>query len=251
MANTVTVERMDRNICNMWLNRVHYIHKPVARSKMLGYACRVDGDLQGAMLWSAPPFTSKRGLFGYPGRLDKYEVLVLARFYMSPALVQLGVTPTWFIAEVLGRTGRKARSHMRGWRVQEDWVREHPPIWPDKPFVPRLLLSYSDGGLLRVERCPRCGATHNGEHVGTIYAASGWTRWGDTVSEKFRMGAGKYQAPRTAGSAKTCWILRLLPNERATVLGRQLFAEKERRVSLGVSGAVETTDVTSATETVV
>jgi hypothetical protein len=49
-------------------------------------------------------------------------------------------------------------------RVNRDWLEHHPPVFPDKPYHIRLIISY-------------CELAH---HDGTAYRASGFTRWGLT-----------------------------------------------------------------------
>lgn len=193
----------------------HYLHRPVVRSKTLSYfLCATDDRPVGCMMWATPHFTKKRGLFGFPGTYDKWEVLVLARMYLEPGAERCA---SQFMAEALGRSGRKCRSKRRGWRLQQDWCRWNPPKYPDNPYVPRLLLSWSDDSLRHVERCVVCGAMHNGQHRGTIYEAMGWTRYDETTKTERRG-----ERVRRLGedyAHKVSWTLTLAPNAKAEYIG--------------------------------
>lgn len=195
------VELVDANFINRWLVERHYLHRPVIRSKLVGHGVFVADQLVGGVLWATPHFTKKAGLFGYPGLLDKWEVLMLARFWLADGS---GLVASQVLAESVGR-GNGRGSHRRGWRLQEDWCRLHPPRFPANPYVPRLLISWSD--------------TQWG-HSGTIYRASGWEHWDDTRCNSRR---SDQMAPRVDDGDKKCWIMRLGPNPRAERLGLGLF----------------------------
>lgn len=211
----VTVERISSKAINNWLCDVHYLHRPVVRSKLLGYAVFADDTLVGAALWATPHFTRKSGIFGPGEQYDKWEVLVLARMYLKP---DSGVQPSWMLAEMLGRSGRKSMTKRRGWRLQADWLALHPPRFPANPFVPRLLMSWSDVGLTTVDVCRYCKQTHNGQHTGIIYAANGWTRAGETFRTDLRNGGYDSRTPRDNTAPKLCWTLALPPNPKLQAL---------------------------------
>lgn len=193
------------------------------RSKLLAHGVFIGGELVGGLLWATPHFTRKAGLFGLPGTLDKWEVLMLARFWLADGC---GVIASDAMAESIGRSAKMRR---RGWRLQRDWVMENPPRYPDMPFVPRLLISWSD--------------TQYG-HKGTIYQASGWERWDTTHSGGTRTGRSHwidtevYQRERLPeyyqehSGQKTCWILRLGPDPVAERLGT---ANTGRQASLALA----------------
>ena len=120
---------------NKWLAQRHYLHRPVIRSKLLAYEVLSKGERIGGILWATPHFTKKKGLFGFDGLLDKWEVLVLSRFYLSP---DAGVIASSALCKSVGRKGA---------RIQMDWVNMHPPKFPENPYVPRLLMSWSDAAF--------------------------------------------------------------------------------------------------------
>lgn len=207
MMRPWTLQRMNAAAFNEWQAGRHYLKRRLIKSKLLAHGLFMDGELVGGLLWATPHFTKKRDLFGMPGTLDKWEVLMLARFYLTDGC---GIIASQALAESIGRGGVSRGSHRRGWRVQEDWVAENPPRFPGKPFVPRLLISWSD--------------TQWG-HKGTIYKASGWQQWDTTASSGIRTGRSHWiddqpeYALREWDGEKTCWIMRLPPNPRALSVG--------------------------------
>lgn len=205
----LTVERIRSATINDWLADVHYLHRRVIRSKLLGYAVFSDDKLVGGALWATPHFTRKRNLFGPGERLDKWEVLILARMYLKE---DSGVQPSWFLSEMLGRSGLKNRTKRRGWRIQSDWLAVHPPRFPANPFVPRLLMSWSDTDLAPVSVCRYCKQSHHGHHSGTIYAANGWSAYDTTLNTRRRNHNIDFVTLRKSVDGKQCWILSLSPN---------------------------------------
>lgn len=196
--NSFELRLIPSHAFNLWQSERHYLKRPIIRSKLIAHGLFVNDILVGGLLWATPHFTKKRDLFGMGGNtLDKWEVLMLARFYLCE---NSGITASVALAESIGRSGNAhgRGSRRRGWRLQEDWVTTHPPRFPRNPFVPRLLISWSD--------------TQWG-HRGTIYKASGWERWDDTKSNGRRTGA------QDALGDKTCWVMRLDPNPRAVSMG--------------------------------
>ena len=208
------IRKIDRNQFNQWQSERHYLKRRIIQSKLLAHGVFVGGELVGGLLWASPHFTRKRGLFGYFGLLDKWEVLMLGRFWLAD---DSGLIASEVMAESIGRGGRGNRgSKRRGWRIQQDWVTEHPPKYPDKPFVPRMLISFSD--------------TQWG-HKGTIYAASGWEQWDTTNSGGQHTGRSHwidtqvYNRPQGDDfkqgndGQKTTWVLYLDRNPKAEKLG--------------------------------
>lgn len=215
------LKRIDSAAFNDWQAERHYLKRRIIRSKLLAHGVFVDNELVGGLLWATPHFTKKAGLFGCAGLLDKWEVLMLARFYLIDSC---GVIASDALAASIGQSGRRTISKRRGWRLQEDWVATNPPRFPDMPFVPRLLISWSDS---------RYG------HKGTIYGASGWDRWDVSPSGGQHTGRTHWIDKRdgnekqaeyeyTEGGEKQCWIMRLDENRRAQRLG----VERPRQASL-------------------
>ena len=172
----------------------------------------------GGLLWATPHFTKKRDLFGMPGTLDKWEVLMLARFYLVP---DSGLLASAVLSASIGKAGKNAKSNRRrGWLLQQDWVNENPPINPNMPYVPRLLISWSDDALETIECCTKCGQRHEGQHKGTIYQASGWEQWDISGSSGVRTGRSRREVCKreSTGGRKICWIMRLAENRAASML---------------------------------
>lgn len=217
----IDMRKIDSNFFNRWQAERHYLKRPIIRSKLLAHGIYIEGKIVGGLLWATPHFTKKSNLFGYPGLLDKWEVLMLARFYLEDGC---GIVASVALAESIGRSGGKGKrgSKRRGWRVQEDWVKEHPPPFPNEPFVPRLLISWSD--------------TQWG-HEGTIYKASGWDFWDETQSGGRRTGRSHWidadkdevgtEYKREKDGLKRCWIMRLGENQRAETSGKSKPTQEE------------------------
>lgn len=186
------IEVVNASAFNKWQMSRHYLKRPIIKTKMLAHGVIMNNELVGGLLWVTPHFTKKNGLFGYPGLLDKWEVLVLGRFYLTD---ECNLIASQIMSESIGK-GKHRGSHRRGWRIQEDWVKANPPINPDNPFVPRLLMSWSD----------ECYG-----HKGIIYQASGWEYYDNTSSNGQRSIAGS----STNSGKKRLWILRLPENNRA------------------------------------
>jgi hypothetical protein len=216
-----TIQQVNATFMNNWLTDVHYLHRPIIKSKLLAHGVYVDRRLVGGLLWATPHFTKKRDLFGMPGTLDKWEVLMLARFYLVP---DSGLSASAVLSASIGRAGKNAKSNRkRGWLLQQGWVKAHPPININMPYVPRLLISWSDDALEVVECCDKCGQRHEGHHKGTIYQASGWTQWDISGSSGIRTGRSHQEGSKheSTGGRKICWIMRLAENRTATLLPLQ------------------------------
>lgn len=219
MTSSFMVKLVDANKMNRLLVKHHYLHRAIVRSKLLAYGVyNPDNQLIGGLVWCTPPMGKKRNLFGYAGLYDRWEVITLGRFYLGNGS---NLVASAVLAECIGRQVKIGKHgkiiKQRGWRIQEDWVKLHPPIYPNMPFVPRLLLSWSDVSLPTVEQCSICGRTHNGNHVGTIYKASGWSAFDITRNTKKRNG-GQQQHEGN----KQSWIMPLNENALAHSMGLKL-----------------------------
>lgn len=204
---TYELRVVDSKEFNRWQTSRHYLKRPIIRSKLLAHGVFVLGELVGGLLWCTPHFIKKKELFGFPNLLDKWEVLVLGRFYLEDGT---GLIASEVLSGSIGKGGHRG-SHKRGWRVQEDWCKLHPPKFPQSPFVPRLLLSWSD--------------TLWG-HEGTIYKASGWEFWDTTKSSGTRTGV------QNAEGDKKCWIMKLGVNSRAERIGLEEHSKKNSNLIL-------------------
>jgi hypothetical protein len=232
------IVRTEAREMNRWLTKVHYLHRPVVNSKLLAHAIVDDNNvLLGGILWATPHFTKKQGLFGYVGTPDKWEVLMLARFYL---IEDSGVTASAALSDSIGIAGKRRGSRKRGWRLQADWTFRHPPVFPTDPYVTRLIVSWSDKSLAHVQQCVVCGQTHNGAHDGTIYKASGWTHNGVTTR-----GGRRNQDGLARGEVERHeWIMRFPPNVRADTIGLKRYntivrndKEAARRISVDYTHA--------------
>lgn len=206
----------------------HYLHRPIIRSKMLAYGIRWKGNLIGGLIWANPPMAKKRGLFGYSDVYDRWEVLTLARFFKLDGYSH--IEPSKIMALCLGQQLKKGK-HGKvqlpfGWQVQIDWVNRWPPIYPNNPFVPRLLLSWSDVSLPTIDVCPYCGKKHNGQHIGTIYNAAGWQKFDQTTNVYTRSDAT--QRGQTHDGYKQSWIFPLDANPIAENRGLRNFYAKDQ-----------------------
>src|SRR5437870_10596557 len=93
----------------LWQAKRHYLKRPIIRSKLIAHGIFVNDILVGGLLWATPHFTKKKGLFGMgEGTLDKWEVLMLARFYLED---NCGVRASEALAESIGSSGN---AHNRG-----------------------------------------------------------------------------------------------------------------------------------------
>lgn len=152
----------------------HYLHSlPSSRCQPMTYAVRF-GDEEdgyadeplGFVMAGLPHSTKNKGWWGYQGLPTQYQVADLNRIWLSPRIQKGGdlCTPdnvpgfigwrgrwwpaagSWLIAEILGR-------------IQRDRIAMKPPVYLDKPYHVRLVISYSDPA----------------HHKGTIYKVAGAT----------------------------------------------------------------------------
>lgn len=206
------LKTMNPAVFNNWQAERHYLKRKIIKSKMLAHGVFIGRELVGGVLWSTPHFRKKRNLFGMADTLDQWEVLMLARFYLEDGC---GLVASQVLATSIGK-GHGRGSNRVGWRVQEDWVRGNPPRFPQNPFVPRLLISWSDSKQ---------------GHKGTIYKACGWEYWDETNVNYRRTGKNNRDDDAHNGQ-KTCWIMRLGPNPRAEQLGYTVGSQLPLAVEL-------------------
>lgn len=205
-SNDFTLSLIDASYFNRWQKDRHYLKRPIIRSKLLAHGIYVDGELVGGLLWATPHFTKKSGLFGYEGLPDKWEVLMLARFYLEDGC---GVIASSALSESIGKSngkGSRKGTKRRGWRLQQDWCTVHPPKFPENPFVPRLLISWSDMAW---------------NHEGIIYKSSGWDFFDLTYNSSRRHGGKEDKT-----LYKKLWIMKLPDNFVAYDLGIESYRKK-------------------------
>lgn len=130
----------------------HYLRRPVdPRARPMAYIVRHAGRRMGAMILGIPHATKCRGWWGYEGLPTQWQVVDIARIWLSPELqaggdqCRPGTVPgyvdrhgawrstvaTWAISEVLAR-------------VQRDRVALWPPVYPREPYHILLAISYHD-----------------------------------------------------------------------------------------------------------
>lgn len=143
----------------------HYLHQPVHnQARPMVYLLSLHGEVLGLIMVGLPHATRNRGWWGYDGLPTQWQVVDLCRIWIAPdlqaggRLARPGYVPgftdrkgifrptvaTWFIHRVLER-------------VQEDRVSLWPPVYLDKPYHIRLVISYHDPA----------------RHKGTIYKMAG------------------------------------------------------------------------------
>jgi len=184
LRRRVQVERADLSWANAVVEERHYLHRPIHwRAHPFAYRVRLDGAECGVIVMATPHFTRKRGLFGYPGLPGKWQVLVVGRVWLDPAVQHeqanghASCVASCALAKVLRR-------------VQRDWLLHHPPKWLDQPYHVRLVLAYADLGV---------------GHEGTIYKAANFEYWGDTKSTRRRHGT----RGEGSGTVKRLYVYRL------------------------------------------
>lgn len=144
----------------------HYLHSPMHRkSRPMIYVVWCEGQRLGLCMAGLPHATKNRGWWGYAGYPTQWQVVDLARIWLSPRLQRGGdlcrpdIVPgfvdrkgqwwpavaTWLIQGVLKR-------------VQRDRVSLWPPVFLDEPYHIKLVISYHDPKYHRGEIYRQSGA---------------------------------------------------------------------------------------------
>lgn len=178
LVNRIDLNYDDRSKLNRMATDYHYMHRPVhQRACPFGWAVVFDGKAVmsdglpcGFIMFASIHFTKLRGEFGYPGLPTKWQVLSLARLWLHDDLPKNGASCV--IAKALKL-------------VQRQWLRIHPPRFPDQPYHIRKIISYADTRY----------------HRGTIYRAANFRESGITTSQRRHKnsrgpGMGKYKLIR-------------------------------------------------------
>jgi hypothetical protein len=178
----LSVRRDDSDELRKHVVRDHYLHRwPDPRALPFGYALEVDGQrhmpdgrICGLVVMKKPQHHRHRGLFGYPDLPTEWQVLDLARVWIHPWLQDdPSETHHEEVPYCINRHGQLVPKRGNVFsqmvskvlhRVQWDWLRHHPPVYPDLPYHIVLIISY-------------CELAH---HDGTAYRASGFTRFSTT-----------------------------------------------------------------------
>jgi hypothetical protein len=169
----------------------HCLHQPVHnQARPMVYVLTINGLRAGLMMVGLPHATKNRGWWGYDGLPTQWQVVDLCRIWIAPELQPGGywasrrrvpgftdrrgifrpTVATWFIHEVLAR-------------VQRDRVSLWPPVYLDKPYHIRLVISYHDPAL----------------HRGTIYKLAG--------AEPMYTDEAGTAVPGPSGKYGWCWRL--------------------------------------------
>lgn len=155
---------------------LHYLRRyPDPRSLPLAYALAIDGSftapnglLNGLLIFKKPQHHKQRGLFGYPGLPTAWQVLDMARVWLNPFWQLKG----------LNMFSRIVSLGLR--RLQWDWLKHHPPVFPDQPYHITLVISY-------------CELSH---HDGTAYRACSFESLGKTNDGTKEVYCRRLRAPR-------------------------------------------------------
>jgi hypothetical protein len=139
----------------------HYLHTPIdSRCSVLGYVVMAHGERAGCLLFGRPEATrcyqgdltygSKADVTSGRARLDRWEVVNLARVWLDGRLQRGGIWEIGCLATMLMSEALR--------RVVVDYLQEYPPCFIDEPWKLRVCLSYCDTRI----------------HNGTIYKAAGF-----------------------------------------------------------------------------
>lgn len=158
LTQRIELVETDRDVLNDIAAKHHYLHRPVhQRSSPFGYMVKFDGLTVmpdglpcGFIIFASIHFTKQRNLFGYDGLPTKWQVLSLARLWLHDELPRNSETVV--ISKAIQPKGLERIS-----RVGMDWLRTHPPRFPEEPYHVRLIVSYADNTV---------------GHEGTIYKAA-------------------------------------------------------------------------------
>lgn len=165
LRDRITLTRVPIEWANDLITREHYLHRPVHwRAHPFAYRVELDGSPCGVIVMATPHWTKQKRLFGYPGLITKWQVLVVSRVWLDPG-VQL--------RQKNGHAGNVASCALAQMlkRVQRDWLEHHPPVFPDEPYHIRLVIAHAD--------------TQQG-HEGIIYKAANFEFWGETKNSRRR-----------------------------------------------------------------
>jgi hypothetical protein len=150
----------DRDELNTLAVEYHYLHRAVhQRASPFGWLVSLDGNTTigdnpcGFIIFASIHFTRLVSEFGYPGLPTKWQVLSLARLWLSDDMPKFSATC------VIGKALKM---------VQKRWLEVHPPRYLDEPYHIRKIISYADTRY----------------HTGTIYLAANFRESGRVVSQK-------------------------------------------------------------------
>ncbi len=173
-----TAHRCEESFARPTIERHHYLGRwPAPLSLPFAYRLAVDGRYLaadgrplGLVVMKKPQHHRQKGLFGYDTLPTSWQVLDLARVWIHPDLqaerwagYDRRGTPCWHTLNVFSRL---VSAVLR--RVQCDWLKHHPPVYPDLPYHITLIISY-------------CELEH---HDGTGYRAANFERWPELTRDK-------------------------------------------------------------------
>lgn len=202
LKQRISVERCDLGWAQNLVEKQHYLHRKVhPRAHPFAYTIALDDQVVGCIIMATPHFTKLKGLFGYEGLPTKWQVLLIARF--------------WLTGEVQAHQSNSHASNVASCaiaqllkRVQRDWLEHHPPRFPDQPYQIRLILAYAD---------------INAGHKGTIYKATNFECWGETNNGRPRHSTRGH----TEGTTKLLYVYQLSETQN-----RSLSSESSTSVSV-------------------
>ena len=187
----LTIARDDSAYLRQHVIKYHYLHKwPDPRSLPFAYRIEIngqrfaaDGRLNGLLVLKKLQHHKQHNLFGYDGLPTAWQVLDLARVWIHPqwqgrqsnghalAVFSRAVSQLW---QPVGKPDQRLR------RLQRDWLRHHPPVYPELPYHILILVSY-------------CQLDH---HDGTGYRASGLQSIGATSDGKKEIYIKRFPQPK-------------------------------------------------------
>lgn len=154
----------------------HYLRTaPDPRTRPFGYVVRVAGAPAGCLFFGRPESTccyrgeltygSRGDVMSGRARFDRWEVLNLARVWLSPDVQSGGrLCDPDFVPGFFDRKGTW-RPTLASWAVGEalrrvgfDYLMAHPPCFVEEPYAIQAVLSYCD----------------RRRHRGTLYRAAGF-----------------------------------------------------------------------------
>jgi hypothetical protein len=171
--------------------KYHYLHQRVDnRARPMVYLVTIAGVRLGLVMVGIPHATRCRGWWGYPGLPTQWQVLDLCRIWLDPAIQAGGeFARPGYVPGFVDRHGQ-FRPTVASWaigqvleRLQRDWISLWPPVFPERPYHIRLVISYHD---------PK-------HHRGTIYR----------LMKALPMYTDKSKLPIPGPSGKFGWCWRL------------------------------------------
>lgn len=158
----------------------HYLKTGVSGyAHPLAFSINLDRAIIGVIVVSTPLARKIKGVYGFPGLLSSWEVLVLNRFWILPQMQNHQVLDSQGSPHTLAIASCAMSKLLK--RVETDWLRHHPPVDLTQPYRIRKIISYSDSAF----------------HDGGIYRASGFQWHAGNCGTLKRLDRWIYTLPET------------------------------------------------------